>query len=358
MRIAQSLIADQLKVLKTIMPPKASGLLEAILVKDSYLIADNFDYTIGTLVPVQMDEPFVLPKKAIEMIENLSGDIEIDADGAVIRLTCGGVKSQFSTVPVEKFLVSNPFDHGESAFEIDADLLCDKFSSVLYACAANDKGKTTGGVRLLGDLANLEFSALDGFRLALDSMPYGDELDIVIPYGEELDIVIPYGVVRQILSLKPTGKIFIFCEGNRVIFETDTYIVSSKLITGRRLDYTAVFPKGDEKQFVVNRVDLLGALSRCLICAMGDQRKEPVQLDVENGTLYVSTKTPTSTYEETIPARGPDEMKIAIDGRYLTDALKSFGEEELTIRYFHSLKPLVITGKSGTALLLPVKVKA
>lgn len=348
MRIAQSLIADQLKVLKTIMPPKASGLLEAILVKDSYLIADNFDYTIGTLVPVQMDEPFVLPKKAIEMIENLSGDIEIDADGTVIRLTCGGVKSQFSTVPVEKFLVSNPFDHGEIAFEIDADLLCDKFSSVLYACAANDKGKTTGGVRLLGDLANLEFSALDGFRLALDSMPF----------GEELDIVIPYGVVRQILSLKPTGKIFIFCEENRVIFETDTYIVSSKLITGQRLDYTAVFPKGDEKQFVVNRVDLLGALSRCLICAMGDQRKEPVQLDVENGKLYISTKTPTSTYEETIPTRGHNEMKIAIDGRYLTDALKSFGEEELTIRYFHSLKPLVITGKSGTALLLPVKVKA
>lgn len=71
MIIEKSEIAKELKKLKSLTPSNKTDEVNGVLFKDNMLVANNFEMTATAKLPVDTDEAFVIPMKAIELMINL-----------------------------------------------------------------------------------------------------------------------------------------------------------------------------------------------------------------------------------------------------------------------------------------------
>ena len=81
MKIQKSELAQKINKIKSVVPKKSTmPILQGILVKDGYLIANNMEMTIKAKIEGAEGECFIIPMKAFDLINNLpNGEIEIVA---------------------------------------------------------------------------------------------------------------------------------------------------------------------------------------------------------------------------------------------------------------------------------------
>ena len=103
MIIQKSDFISIIKPLKAAISSKLTGNTEGVLVKDNHIIADNHAYTIAAEFKCP-EKPFVLPKRAIELIESLpEGEIKIEPSEKDVVIKSKAGNGRFSTVSADAF---------------------------------------------------------------------------------------------------------------------------------------------------------------------------------------------------------------------------------------------------------------
>jgi DNA polymerase sliding clamp subunit (PCNA homolog) len=79
MKVQKAELAQKIAKIKSVVPKKASmPVLQGILVKDGYLIANNTEMTVKAKLEGIKGESFIIPAKAFDLIANLpEGELEI-----------------------------------------------------------------------------------------------------------------------------------------------------------------------------------------------------------------------------------------------------------------------------------------
>lgn len=83
MKIQKTELAAKLNQIKGVVPKKTTmPILQGILVKEGYLIANNLEMTIKAKLEGTEDECFIIPERAFDLINNLpDGEIDITISG-------------------------------------------------------------------------------------------------------------------------------------------------------------------------------------------------------------------------------------------------------------------------------------
>ncbi|MGN1117424.1 MAG: hypothetical protein ACI4RU_02330, partial [Acutalibacteraceae bacterium] len=107
MKIEKSIIAPILKAMKSLTPPKDTATQTGILLNDNTLTAYNFEIGIKADLGICTGERFVIPPKAIELIESLPDEI-ITVKGSSGKSVYCSIessvgKSKFVTVKADDF---------------------------------------------------------------------------------------------------------------------------------------------------------------------------------------------------------------------------------------------------------------
>lgn len=181
MKIQKTELAAKLNQIKGVVPKKTTmPILQGILVKEGYLIANNLEMTIKAKLEGTEDECFIIPERAFDLINNLpDGEIDITISGGnTMTIKADKIKNKYQTMDPVPFPVSDIEGEG-SEFTIKAGLLLESVRRVSYAIPQQGGNATMSTMCLQAKDGQLNFVGLDGHVLAWDKIDYDGEFESI-----------------------------------------------------------------------------------------------------------------------------------------------------------------------------------
>ena len=233
MKIQKTDLAQKLNKIKGVVPKKTTmPVLQGILVRDGYLIANNMEMTVKAKIEGTEGESFIIPERAFDLINNLpDGEMEISvAAGNIITIKAGKIKNKYQTLDPAQFPTTASQDEG-SELRIKAEMLLESMKRVSYAVPAQNTNTVMTAMCLQAAGGQLNFAGLDGHVLAWDK----------IDYDGEFELLIPKNTVDKMKSLGLSGEVQIWHNKTGAVFITEDFEIYTRLIEGEYFKYQTLF---------------------------------------------------------------------------------------------------------------------
>lgn len=348
MKIEKADLAQKLNRIKGVVPKKTTmPVLQGVLVRDGYLIANNMEMTIKAKIEGTEGESFIIPERAFDLINNLpDGEMEISAAaGNIITIKADKIKNKYQTLEPAQFPATASQEEG-SELTIKADKLLESIKRVSYAVPAQGSNHVMSSMCLQASGGKLNFVGLDGHVLAWDKVEYSGEFELLIPKN----------TVDKLKSLGMSGDVQIRHNKTGAVFITEDFEVYTRLIEGEYFKYQTMF-KELPLHTVVSRMALLDAMTRAKMCT---EERCPVRFELDGNSLSVSIKDKTTDYHETVELQEDiaEALIIGFDARLVLETLKAFDCENVGISFGGPKMPMIVEAEDSDfkTIVLPVAI--
>lgn len=238
--------------------------------------------------------------------------------------------------------------------------------STLYAASTDQTKMVLCGAHIVvSPEGKFEIAATDGHRLAL----YRCDLNSTSEIESEQHLTVPARSLHEVerYLVKDDAIVEISYEVNNessisiVQFKLDETIIITRLLEGEYPKYNALIPKKFQREVWVERLPLIGSIGRIAVLAALKTYLVKISVESKKITLY-SEDDETGSGTEAIPAEvSGEDIKIAFNIKYLSEALKSIGTQEVAIKINAPATPVICTPLNGydiVALIMPVHLRS
>jgi len=299
----------------------------------------------GTTVPA---------RKFYDLISSLPhGKITLSLEGKTLEIVGEKTKSSLQTISMEEF----PALYEEKGAEI-INLTTEEFNknitSVVFAASTDVVRPALSGVLVKKEGSNVFFVATDGYRLSLKQ--YQKETK------GEVALLIPSRIIRELLSIKETGKIVLYVakNSNQIICSYNEINIVGRLIEAEYPNYQKIIPTTHTTKITFNKDEVEKAVKIASVFAR--EAANVVKFVVQKNILRVSSSAPSvgeNTVEVEVQLEG-EENQIAFNARYLLDLFGSIHEEQMALEITGPLNPGVFklpTDSSFIHLIMPIRAQ-
>ncbi len=312
---------------------------------------DN-EITVRTYLDVEVTEEgkAVIPAKlAAEAVRKLPpGAVSLASVEGGIEITGSGPRFKLREMVVEDYpkIVDAELN---DAVTVDGAKVIKALSQVGVAASTDDARPTLTGVLFEAIEDSLRLVATDSYRLAVKDVPG------VAAQGSKL---VPYRALRELGKTVGGGEMRIALGEREASFVTDLGRMTARIIDATFPNYRQLLPKGHINRLIVDKAMFLEAVGRAALVA---EDHIPVRLAMHSGGVELSVIR-QEVGEATELLEGDytgDDMTIAFNTRYLTDAINAVEDERVAIETSDPLKPGLIHGGNSTdfrCLLMPVRL--
>lgn len=284
--------------------------------------------------------------------------IEMDASGNSITVKSGRSDFRLSCLPVADF---PQFGGGEfpTRFSLRAADLRALIDRTKFAMSTEETRYYLNGIYVHAaendGVSVLRAVSTDGHRLARFEMP--------LPEGAEgmPGVIIPRKTVLELRKLleEAADEIEIYLSQNKVTFEFDHIVLTSKLIDGTFPDYQRVIPAGNDKVVEVDPKVFSQAIDRVSTISDGKSRAVKITLNGKTMTLSANSAESGSAKEEIEVQSEMSEMEIGFNARYLLDITSQVDGEGCRMTLSDPSSPTIIQDTSDPSslyVLMPLRV--
>ena len=322
--------------------------LQGILVKDGYLIANNMEMSIKAKIEGIEDECFIIPMKAFDLINNLpNGEVEIIPDGANITIKAAKIKNTYQTMDPSLFPNAEVPGENEHEIVLDSKDLLESMKRVSYAIPLQAANKTMSSLCLQATGGWLNFVGLDGHVLAWDK----------IEYEGEFELLIPKSTIDKMLTVGLEGNVSIRHNKVAALFVTDEYEIYTRLVHGEYFKYKNMFQELP-LHTVISKNEFLDAMIRAKMCT---DENSPVKFEISGDTVDITIKDNTTDYHEIITLQETleEQLIIAFNARLVIETLKAFDCDNVGIQFQGSKHPMIVEAEDSEfkSIVLPVQIK-
>ena len=349
MKIQKTDLAQKLNKIKGVVTKKTTmPVLQGVLVRDGYLIANNMEMTVKAKIEGIEGESFIIPERAFDLINNLpDGEMEISAAaGNIITIKADKIKNKYQTLDPAQFPTTASQDEG-SELRIKAEMLLESMKRVSYAVPAQGSNPVMSSMCLQASGGQLNFVGLDGHVLAWDKVEYSGEFELLIPKN----------TVDKLKSLGMSGDVQIRHSKTGAVFITEDFEVYTRLVEGEYFKYQTMF-KELPLHTVVSRMALLDAMTRAKMCT---EERCSVRFEMDGGALSLSIKDNTTDYYETIELQEDiaEALTIGFDARLVLETLKAFDCDNVGVSFGGPKMPMLVEAEDSDfrTIVLPVAIK-
>lgn len=349
MKMKKSELATKLNKIKGVVPKRTTmSVLQGILVKDGYLIANNMEMTVKAKLEGSDGEYFIIPERAFDLINNLpAGEVDIsDSGNNTLTIKADKIKNKYQTMDPDTFPIAN-FEGEESEISISSDVLMESIRRVSYAIPAQAANNTMTSMCLQAEGGQLNFVGLDGRVLAWDK----------IDYEGEFELLIPKNTVEKLKTIGMSGEVHIRHSKTGAVFVTDEFEVYTRLINGEYFKYKSMF-KEMPVHTVVSRIELLDAMTRAKMCT---DDNSPVRFEMNGNQLNLAIKDSLTDYHETVDLQEEIEepLTIGFDARLVLETLKAFDCDNVGLSLQGARMPMIVEAEDSDfkTIVLPVVIK-
>ena len=283
-----------------------------------------------------------------------SFEVVIASDEKGISIKYADSESYMQALSASEFPVfgENAQDIGDYFQVKDADLKT-LISKVVFCCATDESRPVLKGCLLETSDNKLTATALDGFRMACS---YCD----VAEGSGEMKIVCPARTLTEISRMLSGDDkdLKIYASKNLLYVAVEDTVIMSRLLTGEFVRKENIYPIDFTTKVQVKRSEIIESVERASVLIRGD-KNNLIIFDIKNGKIIITANSEMGKVEETVCAQlDGKELKIAMNGKYLLDALKALEEEDVVMSFNTSVSPFTIENiedKCNQYLVLPVR---
>lgn len=282
-------------------------------------------------------------------------EVVIASDEKGILISYGESESYMQSLPARDFPVVNGKFVKDKYFETKESDLKELIAKVVFCCATDESRPILKGCLLEAKDGKLTATALDGFRMACGYCETNTS-------GGELKIVCPARTLTEISRmLDGEDMLKIYADKNRLCVEVNDTVITSRLYVGEFVRKENIYPVQFTTQVTVSRSEILDSVERASVLIRGD-KNNLVLFDIKNGKIVINANSDVGKVEETVSAQieGVD-LKIAMNGKYLLDAIKALEEEKAVLSFNSAVSPFTVENiedKRYQYLVLPVRTSA
>ncbi len=302
--------------------------------------ADN-KMNIQAKIPVETEDEgtaVVFCSKLMNILTSLpDGEIDFEVqqkDGLRVALIKHSSKKIRYTIRCRDNFVEIPDSGAEDFFDVPVADFKKMILRTAYATSTEEKRYFLNGVFFEKEDEKLILVATDSRRLALDAEPLmGDVASFspIIVHPKMLNIVAKHAPDEGSLSISANER--------SITFKFSNYILSASLIDGSFPNYRRVIPDNQPHKFIVDFSEFLDAVRR--INVMVDEGK--IFFDIKPGVLSISANGKQGEAREEIPCEYADEdITIAINSKYIEDALKVMDTERVAFEFSEALRGVTL----------------
>ena len=154
------------------------------------------------------------------------------------------------------------------------------------------------------------------------------------------------------------GETELKIERGSLLICVDDTVLTSCLYNGDFIKKENIIPKTFLTKVTVNRDILKASIERAAILVRGD-RNSLIIMDVNQNKIEISSNSEIGNVNEPVKAEveGKD-LKIAMNSKFITDAISALAEEEIVLSFNNSVQPFICENKADKEvlyLILPVR---
>ena len=294
-----------------------------------------------------------------EMIRRLpDGIVNVSTDlNNSVKVKCGKSEFNFMGISAEDY-PEMPVLDPINTISLPQKILRSMINQTIFAVADTDVRPIYTGTlfEVQGDVLTLV--SVDGYRLAKRSEKLEsarmENCSFVVPGSALSDVVRVCGDTEDPVQISVGAKHIAFFVG-------DTVIISRRL-EGEFLNYRRSIPEMFRTLIQVERSELMSVIDRVSLI-ISEKNSSPVRMSFGDGNIDCYCVTPFGKAEDICTCEGNGNgLEIGFNDRYLMDALKAAGTDELQICLNTASSPCVIRAADGsdafTFMILPVRLRA
>jgi len=293
------------------------------------------------------------------------GEVRLSVNNKFVAKIKGG-KSEFelNALGGEEF-PSIPEFKGEHRFTVQQGLLRSMIADTNFAVAQNEGRAVLNGLFFDLPYDTIKVVACDGNRLAIreQKCELGSENEVNVRF------ILPGKAVIELLkNLKDNeDDVSVSVSRKNAVFAFDGYTFFTRLIEGEYVEYERFIPK-ESKIFVkIGTEQYIKSLERAALVsedkAMG-QARSYVKCSFSDEDLKITSASANGrSYDEIKIQKQGDDLDIGFNCKFLLDALRACGTEEVTLALNTPLSCMVIRPTEAQPdsnflyLVLPLRMK-
>ena len=135
-------------------------------------------------------------------------------------------------------------------------------------------------------------------------------------------------------------------------------VITSRLYAGEFVRKENIYPIDFTTRVTVNKSEIVDSVERASVLIRGD-KNNLIIFDIKNGKIVINANSEMGKVEEIVAAElDGKELKIAMNGKFLLDALKALDEENILLSFNTTVSPFTlenVENKNCKYLILPVR---
>ena len=334
------------------------------IVADDRLTIKGYDLKKAIVTAVEADisqrGSIVLGARLFgEMMRRMpDGIVTISADEKDnVSVKCG--KSAFNIMGMssEDYPELPRFD-ALNSITLPQNLLKDMINKTIFAVSTDEVRPIYTGTLFEVSEKELNLVSVDGYRLAKRSEKLKDakleNCSFVVPGSALGDVEKICGDTEDPVSISVGAKHISFVIG-------DSTVISRRL-EGEFLNYRRSIPDTFKYELKVDKGELMSSIDRVSLI-VSEKNSSPVRMTLGDGIIDCLCVTPIGRAEDVCTCEGNgEELLIGFNDRYMKDALKAAGTDELLLCVNTASSPCILKaadgGDSFTYMVLPVRLHA
>ena len=283
-------------------------------------------------------------------------EVVVNSDEKGVLIRYGESETYMQTLPASDFPIFNSsVEESEKYFQTKESSLKDLIAKVVFCCATDESRPILKGCLLEAKDGKLTATALDGFRMACAYCEATAE-------SGDMKLVCPSRTLTEISRMLDSDEsLKIYADKNRLSVAVKDTVITSRLYTGEFVRKENIYPVDFTTVVTVKKAALLQAIERASILTRGD-KNNLVIFEIKSGKINITANSNLGKVEETLSAElEGKELKIAMNGKYLADAVKALEEENVQLSFNTSVSPFTVENQEDKRcqyLVLPVRTSA
>ena len=323
-------------------------ILENILIKVNYksivLTANNLEmaieYILEDEVKVVSEGAFSVPSKLfgsyIGLLQDDTVSIELKWSDALEIKTESG-KTKVKWISADDFPVI-PGVKQELSLSLKGRIVRQSIEKTLFSSAEGNIRPTLAGLFVNISGSETTFASTDSFRLS----EYKTILDT--PNDVSFSQIIPSKTCDEINSIiSDDDDVKIISGENQIAFFFGNVKMYSRLLNGKFPDYSNFFPSSYTTKWIINRIDLMGALKKINLISRENNYSIKMSFSAESGILLETSQTQIGEGELSLPGAVEwEDAIIGINSTYFLEALGAIDTTHISLQFESPLAPILL----------------
>lgn len=283
----------------------------------------------------------------LEIIRKIESEyITIETiDGNLIKVSGGKSEYKINGMNAYDYPAINFDTSDKQQFEFDTLLFNQIIDETAFACSESESRPVLTGVNLKAHDHKLFANATDSYRLASKTIDIDKDL--------QFDITIPKKYLSEIYHAISGEKVVnIAIDKQKISFLFGNTVLETRLLEDEFPSTEKLIPTDVTQKLVVSSKALADAIDKTLFIKADGKNIVKLSINNQNIEISSSNQTTLSFFDEVevISFEG-EPFEISCSGKYLQDAIKAIGYDEIVIDFAGELKPMVIKKEGDDSLI-------